>query len=352
MQPSTQDLNAGIDLSSATNVPGSAFNTLVNSATPATGIGFILWTTDSGGSPTIPNPATSASTAKWAYYFWGRIQPTTSLVTIYYWNPNTGSGSLLQWQPIFQGGIAANSITGAQIALGTITANNITANTIVDALIQTVGGSKIIAGTIPLTAIVIPAASANYVLSVNSGGTALNWIATPLLFQNGVTLETGLSTSKLQQLQVNGAGTGWQLSPHNVLQIAAGNTTGSINLNTVLNVATAPTTSNSQLFTGFGNSGTISFTSKILFEAETNLFMTTAYVYHQIAIFNSTTLLDNCIQTGGISSTVVAQRARCMAVFSPGSTSTLSLAMYGSVSTSSGVAQWGAYGAYKITEYL
>lgn len=292
-QPSLQDIVTGADLTNVVSIPGSAINTAVNSATPASAVGFIIWTTDTNNSsstPTIPDPTASNLVVKWKQYIWGRISPFSQTVILYYWNVNGASGALLQWQPLYTGSIGAGTITGNMIANGTIGTVNLAANSVTDTQIANVSASKIVNGTLPITLITFPASSLQQI-RVNAGATALEWFTPALLITGATTLEATIATSKNSTVSVNDAGTGYNYSSHAILQrVDYTNST----LQSTTTVGLSQTTSNSDIITGFGSSGVMTFapvatTSTIIIEANVKCAITSGSALAILGLYNGGT---------------------------------------------------------------
>src|SRR3990167_5696360 len=122
--PSSQDFIKGIDATVQPNA--SAFNQLVEVATPYTDKGLIVETTDTGAdTPEVPN---AAVTTKWKQYIWKRIRTDGGLPSIYIWNDALGASdaTYLKWQ--FVASISGGVLNvGTMVALRAIKHNNLAA---------------------------------------------------------------------------------------------------------------------------------------------------------------------------------------------------------------------------------
>jgi len=128
--PNSVDLVSGVDMTGQSSVTGGQLTQLVDGATPASGIGFIVASIDSAGVPNVPN---ASVTTKWQNYIWLRISATSAIP--YIWNPAGASDpTLLQWQSVAQSSIGAGTIVNQMIA----------DNTIQDAKIANLSYSKLI----------------------------------------------------------------------------------------------------------------------------------------------------------------------------------------------------------------
>jgi hypothetical protein len=392
---SLQDFLNVQDLTSAPSVTGAQLNQILTSGVPFGDKGLIGWTTDTAlNTPVIPNPLGASNQNKWAYYLWGRIQPATATVSIYFWNPNGGSGTLLQWQSLISS-IPLASIIGAQIAALTLTGGaggNIAPTTITDYNMASISGAKVLANTLPGSSLIsetitntalsttdglnildanvasiaqgdglnpigatgkiqVPAASAYKVLGVNSLSTQLQWFVDYMIQLISV---SGIGTA-FMPAQVNAGATGLQWKAHDTLQIYTEQNNTSQTSTKVVSPGTPLTTSNADLLTHFGSSGTIAFTplsanSKILIEI--NVPTTAAGGdATQIGLFNGSTLLCSAATlTGGtISENVVFNYW-----FPSVSTTTLNFHLYvAAATTNCEVCQYTTDNAtVKITEYL
>lgn len=214
--PSTTDLVSGIDPTGFISITGAQLLTLVANGTPYTDKGLTILTTDDGsGNPDVPNAAT---TTKWKRYIWIRQSATATIP--YVWNDNASSNATyLKWQTIAAASIGIGTITNAMIADNTIqdvkianlsyskltgaptglppsgaatgdltgtypspsiAANAITTSKIADASIT---NSKLEAGVVGVSGIDLVAkvkvpAVAYVIPRVNSGATALEYVAT------------------------------------------------------------------------------------------------------------------------------------------------------------------------------
>lgn len=238
--PSQQFFLSTQDLTGATSVTAAQLNQILTSGYPFTDKGMIIWTTDGGGG--VPNTPDAVTYPSFALCIWGRISPSTSTISLYYWNPNTGSVAFFaKWQSIISS-IPARTITGTMVALGTLTGDNMVPLSIFDSQIASLSGAKIIAGTIPASAFTstIPGTSitAN---SITSGqvsitdATALINTNIQSIAQAGGGLEAVGATGKLkvdgtanQLLQVNAGATAlaWVTDLFHTLSVAGIGTAG------------------------------------------------------------------------------------------------------------------------------
>lgn len=129
-QPSTQDVVKFFDPTGMAAITGEALAQLVDGIYPYGDKGFVVLTTDVGGTPEVPDAHTNT---KWQRYVWMRRM--ASSVKLYVWNPNgTDDAALHQWEEV--GG-------GASIPDRSITAQKIVAGTITDNELSTISQSKI-----------------------------------------------------------------------------------------------------------------------------------------------------------------------------------------------------------------
>lgn len=309
-QPSGQDFINGVTLANAASIEFANIDTEVLAATPYTDKGLIMWTTDVASVPQVPAANT---TPKWQTYFWGRIQPATNTVTIYFWNPNLVSDpTYLQWQYLLAGGLPPNSITGAQIALATITAANIASlawaafpanGAVGGALAGNMPNPSLANGAISGTALAASSIANSKLLGSGVAGQILvtdsvnpslvDWI-TSILAASSANLEAGIATAKLLPIKVNAGGTGYVYGPHDVLQVKTFTSAPVGSSSVVLGNATAMTTNNATLNTGFGSGGTMTFTplstsSTIVVEIDVQL--TNQSGTSTIGLFNGNALL-------------------------------------------------------------
>ena len=201
--PSDLDLSPGFALSpSAASLTAAQLLQLVSEASPYTDKGMVVVTTDtvigSGANQTLsPQVPDAATTTKWQRYIWIRISPqinngstviSGALASAYIWNPGISSGALLCWTAIGIGTIGPGTITGSQIAAGTITDANISdvdwskllnvpsfvppTNSITAGMIQNgaIIPSKLLAG-----------GASGQLPRVNSGSTAFEWYTQKLI---------------------------------------------------------------------------------------------------------------------------------------------------------------------------
>lgn len=233
--PSQQFLQNVQDLTGLGAVTTAQLNQILTTGLPYQDKGLIIWTTDVAGNPSIPPADTftamlpsGAIVYPFQQCLWGRIQPTTGFVILYYWNPAGPTTALKNWQSIFQGAIAGASITGGvngQIAAATITAYNIANGVITSTQIanNTITSANIAAGTITganIAATTITAANignaaltgANIqastigdgnIIPISVGGGGLN----PVGASGKLQIPAG---SGGQVLQVNTGATAWQ----------------------------------------------------------------------------------------------------------------------------------------------
>ena len=121
---SQQNIVPPFDPTGYTSITGAQLLQLISGATPYADKGFVITTTDVGGSPAVPDAATDTLLQN---YLWIRQQPVTGLTTLYLWNPgqiNSTDSNLLYWNPIvFTSGIPAGSITNNMLAGGISAAN-------------------------------------------------------------------------------------------------------------------------------------------------------------------------------------------------------------------------------------
>jgi len=123
-QPSQTDIVSGLDPTGFTNITSAQLETMVGGATPYSDKGIVMVTTDA--SPGNPNVPAAQTTTKWQTYLWLRIQPSSTSIVLYAWNPNSGSdATFLQWQSVLNASIPSLSIQGYQIAPSTITYDKI-----------------------------------------------------------------------------------------------------------------------------------------------------------------------------------------------------------------------------------
>ena len=238
--PSQQFFLSNQDLTGATSVTAAQLNQILLSGFPFTDKGMIIWTTDGGGG--IPNVPDAVTYPVFSTCIWGRISPLTSTVSLYFWNPNTGSVAFYaKWQSIISS-IPARTITGTMIALGTITNANIVPLSILDGSIASLSGAKIIPGTIPASAFTstIPgsAISANSITSAQvsiTDAAALIDANIQSIAQAGGGLEAVGATGKLkadgtanQVLAMNNAATqlAWVTDLFHLLSVAGIGTAG------------------------------------------------------------------------------------------------------------------------------
>lgn len=236
--PSDLDLSPGFALSpSAASLTAAQLLQLVSEASPYTDKGMVVVTTDtvigSGANQTLsPKVPDAATTTKWQRYIWIRISPqinngstviSGALVSAYIWNPGASSdATYLCWTAIGIGTIGPGTITGSQIAAGTITDANISdvdwskllnvpsfvppSNSVTAGMLQdgSVIPSKLVTG-----------GSATQIPRINSGANAFEWFTQKLISY----LADPSAADAGKPVIVNATGTGYILG-----------TTGSVNL--------------------------------------------------------------------------------------------------------------------------
>lgn len=113
----TADLLPPFDPTGYASITGAQLYQYLSGAAPVSDTGFTIVTSDSSGVPNVPDAAT---TTKWQRYLWIRITATS--VNAYLWNPSaTSDATYLKWVSVNIAGIGAGSITGSMIADNTIT---------------------------------------------------------------------------------------------------------------------------------------------------------------------------------------------------------------------------------------
>ena len=319
----TNDLIVGFDPTSATSITGAQLAQMVNSATPSSDRGFNLITTDSNGTPVIPD---AVGTAEFQRYLWIRMSPQSSSFTVYAWNPNqtyvlaytpTGgspTSTNTYWNPISTGAIPAGSIQGYQIASATITkdkivnidqsqvnglvGNYLTTGSTPAAGDITVGSSfagGLVVGANAITSTKLSsdatvdanrAVGTNHIKNgavtvgkfdttgsinthlVNTAANTPAWTPLPSIVQPSTpVVASAANVGKVPQV-LTGSGTDsgtWQMvaptSLGHILTIAgASSVTAQTGTKNIAITGTAPTTSNVDIVTAFGSSGAITFT--------------------------------------------------------------------------------------------
>jgi hypothetical protein len=115
-QPSLQDMIAGLDPTGRTSISGAQLAQMITGATPNTGEGMCLVTTDTAGVPLVPDAAT---TTKWQSYLWIRVTATQAIP--YVWNPTGANDPTYEkWQTVASASIGVGTIVNAMIADNTI----------------------------------------------------------------------------------------------------------------------------------------------------------------------------------------------------------------------------------------
>lgn len=110
-----QDFIKGITITNLSTLSASQVEQLVDAGTPAIDKGLIIESTDVGGAPVVPNPAT---TPRWTRYLWKRI--TTTGVILYRWDDiATSVAPLLKWTDVQAD--SATAIVDSALALITAT---------------------------------------------------------------------------------------------------------------------------------------------------------------------------------------------------------------------------------------
>lgn len=128
-QPTLQNLISGLDPTGYTSITPSQLLQMIQSARSAADRGFVLKTTDTGTTPTVPDAVTNTD---WQQYLWVRVMASAAIV--YVWNTNgVSDATYLKWTPI----------TIASIADGSITTNKLANLAVTDAKINDVSWSKI-----------------------------------------------------------------------------------------------------------------------------------------------------------------------------------------------------------------
>lgn len=135
------DFLKGFDPTGSATLSAAQLLQLINSATPQTDKGLVIVTADAGGSPDVPDAAT---TTKWQKYLWLRVVTASSTFTLYAWNPNVGSdATYLKWKDTYSGTIPAGSITNDMLA-GSIAASKLAGSI---ALSQITNGTNLLSTT-------------------------------------------------------------------------------------------------------------------------------------------------------------------------------------------------------------
>ena len=135
------DFLKGFDPTGSSTLSAAQLLQMINSATPNTDKGLVIVTADSGGSPDVPDAAT---TTKWQKYLWLRVVTATSTFTLYAWNPNVGSdATYLKWKDTYSGTIPAGTITNDMLA-GSIAASKLAGSI---ALSQITNGTNLLSTT-------------------------------------------------------------------------------------------------------------------------------------------------------------------------------------------------------------
>jgi len=243
-QPSILDVLTPFDPTNYTSISGAQLQQFGSGIIPYTDKGLVVVTTDIGGVPQVPNANTNP---KWQNYIW--VRQSVSSVSIYAWAVGAASdATFLQWIPSNQSGIAAGSITGAQIAFNTITPNNIAAvnwsqivgapsaltpsgpaggvltgtypnpsilaGAVTGAMIAatTITGANVAANTIGVGNIAA-SGTALALLRTNAGATASEWAASSSIAFAAGGVTTSAAQFKIPQVATSGAGdTGtWQM---------------------------------------------------------------------------------------------------------------------------------------------
>ena len=279
MSLNTNDLITGFDPTGATSITGAQLAQLVNSATPSSDRGLVLFTSDSG-TPDAPN---ASVTTKWQRYVWVRSNTADQTITAYVWNPTLANPvpALLNWFTIASGVIGAQSIittmikdlavtnekiegpialskingssllltasspflngdvTGTQgstlvIGEGKVTNSMLKADVTVGAVSAAVKTSNIVDANVTVAKLAPSSANPGDMIRVKAGGAAMENFVPPLIF---TTAGIPVTANANKLLAVNGAATDYTLvtsaSVGNVLQYAAkaattGNTTTAI----------------------------------------------------------------------------------------------------------------------------
>jgi len=114
--PSAIDLIAPFDPTAYANITGAQLLQLVSGAIPYSDKGFTVATDDVAGVPEVPN---ATVTTKWQNFMW--IRRTATSVNAYLWNPAMASDpTYLKWVSIQIAALGVGSISGYMIADFTI----------------------------------------------------------------------------------------------------------------------------------------------------------------------------------------------------------------------------------------
>ena len=129
MDPTTQDLVKGIDITAQTNVTGSQLNQLVDAGRTASDKGLVIETTDSAAdTPVTPDPNgdyDGITPTWWTRYIWRRLPfDAEDEVLLYKWDPSIEEDAdLLFWSLIDKQGREALTLATSQTALITTAQN-------------------------------------------------------------------------------------------------------------------------------------------------------------------------------------------------------------------------------------